>query len=467
MSLAFNQWNNTGVASLRLKFDFKTNCVVFILSGMLAIGPLLAKTVSNEQEDPLHELSIKELMSIPISKRQLVPNIHQSDTNKVGPDTINFAIMVPISTYPVYSAELVMASDLAVKFINGHGGINGKRLVMLRGDDHENTPVSAQLAKELVEDYRVEAILGPATSDSVADVLQKVTIPKGIPLISQSASSTKLTEIGGKHAFWRMVANNQQQVDLMAKFIHETMGHRRVFVFGGREMYSEEIRQGIIKYFNHLQNGWADYLAISSLVYIDAMNLEEEIKSAQQQGVTALVITSVNAQTPGLLRQITNYWKGKLPLIVVGDSVTPKYVKEAGVGKILDCIYTYVGAPSDVAPALNHQITQNLDIDSARFDAAYVYDATIILAMAKVLEQQFDLSMKQAVNLIAGDGHKIQYTDYPNIVELYKKHGSFSYYGYSGRVHFSEQGDNLTGFTRIYSIGDSNNQQHCMVNLKN
>ncbi len=445
----------------------KISIVVILLGWLLAVPAMpKAEHEGDSQEDPLHELSIKELMSIPISKRQLVPNIHQSDKNKVGVNTINFAIMVPISSYPMYSAEVVMASDLAVSFINSHGGINGKRLVMLRGDDHENTPVSARLAEQLVKQYQVEAILGPATSDSVADVLQKVAIPHNIPLISQAASSIRLGEIGGDHAFWRMVANNRQQVDLMTEFIHQTMGHQRVFVFGGRDMYSEEIREGILGYFKRIKNGWADYLAISDLVFIDAMDLEEEIKTLQQQGVTALVITNANVQIPGLLRQISSHWQGKLPLIMVGDIVTPKYIKEAELGNIVECIYTYVGAPTDVAPELSQKISKQLDIDAARFDVAYIYDATVILAMAKTLSQQFDLPVKQAVNLIAGDGYAIKHDDYPNIAELYKKHGAFSFYGYSGRVHFSERGDNFTAFTRIYSLGRRDNQQTCLSNLK-
>ncbi len=423
---------------------------------------LLAADTSKSRE--LKSLSIKELMNIPLEVDHSQYRIYQPSDNEIGDKTLQFGLIAPISMFPVYSAEIITAADLAANYINKHGGVNNKRLVILRADDHENTPVSARLAGELVQDYAAQALIGPATSDSVSDVLEKVAVPKGIPLITQAASAMKLSELGKNGLFWRMVANNEQQVELIAQHLHQKLGHKRVFVISGRDVYSKEITQGLTQYYKSLQDGWIDHMAISSLVYLDGMNLEDEIKAIQAKNASAIVITLPTAQMTAIIKKIRDHWQGPFPLLMAADTVKPKYLYDAKLGDITQCILTYVSSPTELAPELRDQIKTILNRDSAGFDAAYVYDAVIILAMATQLSNQFDIDFKQAVNTIAADGFPITHYDYSNIVNLYKKHKKFSYSGYSGRIHFNEQGDNLTANMKIYALAsDTQNSKQCQV----
>lgn len=423
---------------------------------------LMASDASKTKE--LKSLSIKELMNIPLEVDYSNYRIYQPSNNKIDDKSIQFGIITPISMFPIYSAEIITAADLAAEYINKHGGVNNKRLVILRADDHENTPVSARLARELIDDYSAEALIGPATSDSVSDVLEKVAVPKGVPLITQAASAMKLSAMGQQGLFWRMVANNKQQVDLIAQHLHKTLGHKRVFVISGRDIYSKEITQGLTKYYQAIDGGWINHLAISSLVYLEGMNLEEEIKSIQSQNISAIIITLPTAQMTAIIKKIRDHWQGTYPLLMAADTVKPKYLYDAKLGDITQCILTYVSSPTELAPELRDQITSILNRDSAGFDAAYVYDAVIILAMAKELSAKFGLNLKQAVNLIASDGFPITHYDYPEITALYKKHKKFSYSGYSGRIHFNEQGDNLTANMKIYALAsEKQNSKPCQI----
>ncbi|WP_196140773.1 ABC transporter substrate-binding protein [Aliikangiella sp. G2MR2-5] len=415
--------------------------------------PAQIKSISSG-DGKLRELSLKELIHIPLNKGYSHHTIHQSATNPINDTSVNFGIMAPISEFPVYSAEIIAAADMAANFVNQNGGIDGRRLVILRADDKENTPVSARLARELVDKYRVEAIIGPATSNSVVDVLQQVTIPNNIPLITQSASSMVLTDIGGKHAFWRMVANNQQQLDLMTDFIHKKSGHRRIFLITGRDIYSQEIASGLKAYFSEVSNGWVEHLAISDLVHLGGMDLLSEIKMVQKQKATAVIITLTNAQVKDMIKKIRRHWLGKYPLILVGDTVTPKYLIDSNPGDISACIFSFVGTQQDMDKSLSLNIAEAITTKATGFDGAYIYDSTMIMAMAKVLAKEFDLSTKEAVNLIASDGYPINYSDFPKIIELYRQHKKFSYTGFSGRVLFDELGNNLTAYAKIYSIAE-------------
>ncbi|WP_144392200.1 ABC transporter substrate-binding protein [Pleionea sediminis] len=432
--------------------------IIFLLS-CLSTGAMH----KNQHSKELTTLSIKELMNIPLDVNYTKERIFQSDINPVSESSVNFGILAPISSFPIYSAEIIAAADLAAEHINNHGGINGQRLAIIRADDQENTHVSADLADILVKRHNVKAIVGPATSDSVADVLERVAIPKNIPLITQAASAMKLSDIGGKHLFWRMVANNQQQIDLIFNYLYTKEQHKKIFIIGGRDIYSKEIIHGLKVHYGNTKNAQSDHLAISKLVYLDGMNLEDEIRAIQSKNVTAIVLTLPTDQMLAIIKKIRRYWQGSFPLILAADTVKPKYIIDANLGEISHCILTYVSSPTELSPDLRDRVIALLNRDSAGFDAAYVYDAIILFSMAKALSDKFDLDFKKTMLRLTSNGYPISHFDYPDIVALYKKYGSFKYSGYSGRINFNNQGDNLTANMKIYPISQKEHKNYpCM-----
>ncbi len=410
----------------------------------------------------LQELSLQELMSIPLNQELESFRIYQSPQNPIGENSIQFGLFVPITEFPVYSSEIVVAADMAVQFVNQHGGILGKKLVLLRADDKENTSVSASLAKQMVEKYNVQAFIGPSTSDSVVDVMLKVSIPYHIPLITQGASTMKLTEIAGDHEFWRMTTNNRQQLELITDFLHVKKGHEKILLVTGRDLYSEEIAQGIKQYYSSVDSAVVKHLSVSDLVYLDVMDLQEDIQAAQEQGITAIVTTLVNQQVKAFLSKIKNHWHGTFPTIVIGDTVTPKYLIDADLGEIINCIFSYDGTHGSFSSDITHEIEKIIDTKATGFHGAYIYDAVMIQAMGRVIADEFGFSIKEAIQKVAGDGYKFQYKDFKNLVSLFRQHGELSYYGYSGRVHFSNRGDNLSAKKSMYSIGELKKPAKCL-----
>ncbi|NVJ61456.1 MAG: ABC transporter substrate-binding protein [Gammaproteobacteria bacterium] len=412
----------------------------------------------------LEALSLKELINIPLNSDYSHHTIHQPSDNKISDSSFNFGILAPISEFPGYAAEIIAAADSAAAYINQNGGVNGRRLVILRADDKENTQVSAKLAHQLITDYKVKAIIGPATSSSVASVLEQVTIPRKVPLISQAASSVALSKFSGGQWFWRMVANNNQQIDLITNFLHKRKGHSKIFLFTGRDLYGQEIAEGLADYFRILENGFIDQVNLSNLVQLADMTLKDEIESIQSEGVSAIVVTLVNSQVRHLLKKISQHWEGKFPTILVGDTVTPNYLEEADVGTIRSCVFSYVGTANDFSHSLRADITQAIQTFPTGFDGAYVYDATIILAMGFKLSNKFNIPVGEAISAIASDGFMIQTSDYANISDIFEKHKTLQFTGVSGRVWFDAKGDNLTAFSRIYAVGKNSEdtQNNCM-----
>lgn len=117
----------------------------------------------------------------------------------------------------------VNAVELARRHINnsssGLPGVNGgpaRPLVFLACDDAIN---SVRAARHLANDLRVPAIIGPAFSGVTTTVASQVTIPAGTLIISPSATSPTLTDLGDKGLVWRTAPSDVIQSDAMVKVV--------------------------------------------------------------------------------------------------------------------------------------------------------------------------------------------------------------------------------------------------------
>jgi len=100
-------------------------------------------------------------------------------------------------------------AKLAAKEINAAGGVLGRPLELVVRDSKYQMDVTAQIAKQFVEEDKVVAVVGFTDSDSVlasGPVIQKA----GIPFITAGATSPKLPEQIGDLMFLACFGDNVQ-----------------------------------------------------------------------------------------------------------------------------------------------------------------------------------------------------------------------------------------------------------------
>ncbi len=92
-------------------------------------------------------------------------------TNSYSGKTIKLGAILSI-TGPggVYGPQSRDGMLLAVKQINGSGGINGAKIDLTVEDDQSDKPTSAQKAQSLIQQTQVLALLGPTLSNSAVGV---------------------------------------------------------------------------------------------------------------------------------------------------------------------------------------------------------------------------------------------------------------------------------------------------------
>jgi hypothetical protein len=140
------------------------------------------------------------------------------------------------------------------------------------------------------------------------------------------------------------------------------------------------------------------------------------------------------------------------PLIISGDNVKPRSLKEKDLGELYDCVINYIATPKAIDVKLKQQINQLLDTQSAAFDAAYVYDAVTLFAMAKQLELSKKLSFKQAMTALTGKGYPVHPEDFARLLSLYQQHKNLSYQGISGDILFDSKGNNVMASSELRAM---------------
>lgn len=109
---------------------------------------------------------------------------------------IDIGVVTPLTgSVAAFGKSARNGLDLLQTEVNDKGGINGKKIKFIYGDD-ENKPASAvNVAQKLINDDKVVAIVGPLTStcaNSVAPILQQ----DKIPMVTGTATNSNVTKAG-------------------------------------------------------------------------------------------------------------------------------------------------------------------------------------------------------------------------------------------------------------------------------
>ena len=139
------------------------------------------------------------------------------------------------------ATSMLQAAELAVREINGRGGINGRPLQLVVRDDSANADVTLRVARELYDNSNVIAVVGHLTSSSTlaaAPVYGSGTNP--IVQISPSASSPLITD-AGPYTF-RVCPSDLVHGSRLAEWARAQLGAERAAILYQNDDYGRGVR---------------------------------------------------------------------------------------------------------------------------------------------------------------------------------------------------------------------------------
>lgn len=168
------------------------------------------------------------------------------DTIKIG---ANLELSGAVASYGSSEADAI---DLAVEEINAAGGIDGKKIELIKVDNKSDAAEATNAAIKLTSQDKVTAIIGAATSgNSVAQV--QIATDSKTPMISPSGTSTTVTvgEDGKVNPFtFRTAFIDPFQGTVAANFAANKLKVKNVAVYADNASdYAKGLASSFIKDF--------------------------------------------------------------------------------------------------------------------------------------------------------------------------------------------------------------------------
>ncbi|HWK68971.1 MAG TPA: ABC transporter substrate-binding protein [Rhizobiaceae bacterium] len=156
-------------------------------------------------------MRLKSLLGV-AALSMLASTAWSQETIKIG------NIVVTAGPLKVTGETAVAAADIAVKEINDAGGINGKKIELVRFDTGGDPKQASVGARKLAQDDQVLAIVGPLSSGETSVAFNDAERLK-ILMMPTSASAPGLTE--GKTYAWRLTEDERKQFGRLLKSIKD------------------------------------------------------------------------------------------------------------------------------------------------------------------------------------------------------------------------------------------------------
>ncbi len=274
-----------------------------------------------------------------------------------------------------YGEEMKKGAQMAVDDINAAGGINGKKIELVIGDDSCEPKQAVAVASRLIEKDKVAAVVGHFCSSSTMPA-SDVYAEADMLMITPASTNPKVTD-RKLPSIMRVCGRDDQQGVVAANYIVDKLKAKRVAMVHDKDTYGQGIvdatkaqlgKRGVKEVlYEGLTRGEKDFNALVTkikstnpdLIYFGGLSAEAGtlLRQIREQGLTTTFMSAdgaVDASFPTAAGG-TNILKGVL--ITFGDdprdnptgkAVVQKF-RAAGFEPAGYTMYTYIGVQAAAA----------------------------------------------------------------------------------------------------------------------
>jgi branched-chain amino acid transport system substrate-binding protein len=184
--------------------------------------------------------------------------------------------------------SLVTPVQLAVDEINAAGGVLGKPVTYTQADDGTEPTVASQSLDRLLNSDKVDAIMGPASSDTMLGIIDKVR-SAGVLDCSGSTTSADLTKAKSGGYFFRTAPPDRLQGPALSELVLKD-GHSKVGILVRNDSYGVGFGRALKK---ALTDGGAKVVA--DVAYdADATNFDADVQKVANKKPDAIIVIGFN-----------------------------------------------------------------------------------------------------------------------------------------------------------------------------
>lgn len=349
---------------------------------------------------------------------------------------------------------IVAGRNLAAEDINAQGGLlGGDTLVMVLSDSQCDPKAGVDAGNKAVNVDQVAAIVGASCSGATNAMVQSVTIPAGIPSVSDSATAPSISDLDDHGLVFRTAPSDAYQGAALAKLAIDS-GYKKVAVTYSNDDYNA----GIAKVFA------AEFAKMGGEV--TAEQVHEPNKASYRSEIATL------SGKPADALALFAYYGGSGITIIRNSLETGAFSKFLAADGMFDVsVVEQIGAENLKG---NYMVTQAAaDPDNASYKtfaaefaktgldpaapyASHGYDATFLVALAIEKAGSADPAKIAAAlpEVSRAPGEVVRPGEWKKAKELIAAGKDVNYEGASGSVDFDDKGD-VPGFYSVNRVDDS------------
>lgn len=342
------------------------------------------------------------------------------------PAEIPIGCIMAVSSAPAQGPNLIKAAQFAVNAINEEGGINGKKLSLIIQDEGPTAATALYAAHKLVEEQKVQVIIGGTTSEVVMNMGPYLE-SKGVLLVTPSATSGVLAGQGWSKWAYRVCTSDVLQGGVVARLIKDK-GYKKVATLVQDTVYGRGVEETAREYLK----GMADIVA--SLRYDPAkLSYLSELNSIKDKQPECILHVGLYSDGAVVYEQALKAGLNTIPWVTVDGSYDMPLDKYLEAAKFMEKAVTGTVPVPDRESAIYKSF-------AAGYEKAYGFAPTVYCDTA------YD-----GVNLIAAALKKANSYNGNAAREALAVVG-LGYPGVSGSITFDQSGERIAGLYGIWKV---------------
>jgi len=257
-------------------------------------------------------------------------------------DTIKIGVAGPYTgPNATYGDQVFSGASAYVKEVNAKGGINGKQIELVMGDDACEPKQAVAVANRFVDQDKVQAVVGHFCSSSTIPA-SEIYNDAGILMVTPASTNPVVTDRGFDNVF-RGCGRDDQQAVVAGSFVLDTLKRDKIALIHDKDTYG----QGLVDAFKKT----IEDRGVQPVLYEGLTRGERDfnalVTKIKSSGADAVYFGGLIPEGGSLIRQIKE--QGLDVVFVTGDSFgQAEIVAAAGGPENLKNVY-YSTVPNPLA----------------------------------------------------------------------------------------------------------------------
>ncbi|HWJ98546.1 MAG TPA: ABC transporter substrate-binding protein [Acidimicrobiales bacterium] len=375
-----------------------------------------------------------------------------------GDGTLQIGAILPQSgNLDFLGPPMIEGAKMAIADINKAGGVLGQDVAFTVKDDGGggDDDLAATSTDELINNEKVDAILGAAASGTTKSVIDRI-VSSGTTQCSPSNTGSDLTTWDDDGLYFRTAPPDNLQAQALAKAVSDD-GHTNVAIIAQNTDYGT----GFVEFLDPALTSNGAKVVENVTYEADGTSFDSEVETIVGAKPDAVVLVGYPEDGGKVIAELIKQGAGPsdLPLYVTDglqSNELYKLVDESDPASTEGIRGTAASAaPEDGASFFPDAFKAFAPKVESPIYSAQSYDCVVLFALAAEKSQSdapFDIA-KEMVNVSNGESDDAEKcSTYADCLALLKEDKDIDYDGASGALDFSEFGEPSAGSYDVYTF---------------